>query len=247
MTDSSTRIITSCMPPTAAPWVMAYEYGWYVPNGYGIYGSYCADIRLAVSRDGLRFDRLDVPQPVIPRGRNDEWDGGLLVIADKPAIKDGTVHLFYGGNGEEWTSWPGENTPDEYPFASTGQVRLSRLGVASLREDGFTCLETPDREVPGFAVTQTIERSDPTTQLTINVSDVRQNRSWVEVEVLDSTTEQPFNGFARGDCVDLCTDGWREPVAWRGGGIGDIPASRFKLRFWLYGAARLYAYGFDAA
>ena len=65
-----------------------------MPNGYGIYGSYCADIRLAVSRDGLRLDRLDVPQPVIPRGRNDEWDAGLLVIADKPAIKDGTVHLF---------------------------------------------------------------------------------------------------------------------------------------------------------
>ena len=63
--------------PYGGAWVMAYEYGWYVPNGYGIYGSYCADIRLAVSRDGLRFDRLDVPQPVIPRGRNDEWDGRL--------------------------------------------------------------------------------------------------------------------------------------------------------------------------
>ena len=233
--------------PYGGAWVMAYEYGWYVPNGYGIYGSYCADIRLAVSRDGLNFDRLDVPQPVIPRGRNDEWDGGLLVIADKPAIKDGTVHLFYGGNGEEWTSWPGENTPDAYPFASTGQVRVSRLGLASLREDGFTCLETPDREVPGFAITQTIDRSDPTTQLTVNVSDVRQNRSWVEVEVLDATTEQPFDGFGRGDCRDLCTDGLREPVTWRGCGIGDLPANQFKLRFWLYGAARLYAYGFDPA
>ena len=218
-----------------------------MPNGYGIYGSHCADIRLAVSRDGQRFDRLDVAHPVIPRGRNDEWDGGLLVIADKPAIKDGTVHLFYGGNGEEWTSWPGENTPEAYPFASTGQVRVSRLGVATLREDGFACLETPDREVPGFADTQPIKRSDASTQLTLNVGDVRQNRSWLEVEVLDAATDQPLDGFSRSDCRDLCTDGWRQPVAWTGGGIGDLPLNQFKLRFWPYGAARLYAYGFDAA
>lgn len=233
--------------PYGGAWAMAYEYGWYVPNGYGIYGSYCADIRLAVSGDGLRFERLDVEQPVIPRGGNDEWDGGLLVIADKPAIKDGTIHLFYGGNGEEWTSWPGENTPDEYPFASTGQVRVSRFGVATLRQDGFTCLETPDREVPGFAVTQPIERSAASTQLTLNIGDVRQNRSWIEVEVLDATTNQPLTGFSREDCRDLCTDGWSQTVTWNGGGIGDIPAGRFKLRFWIYGAARLYAYRFEAA
>ena len=126
-------------------------------------------------------------------------------------------------------------------------MRVSRLGLASLCEDDFTCLETPDREVPGFAITRTVDLSDPTTQLTVNLSDVRQNRSWVEVEVLDATTEQPIDGFGRGDCRDLCTDGWREPVSWRGGGIGDLPANQFKLRFWLYGAARLYAYGFDAA
>ena len=86
-------------------------------------------------------------------------------------------------------------------------MRVSRLGLASLCEDGFTCLETPDREVPGFAVTRTVDLSDPTTQLTVNLSDVRQNRSWVEVEVLDATTEQPIDGFGRGDCRDLCTDG----------------------------------------
>ena len=127
------------LAPYRGAWAMPYEYGWYVPNGYGVYGTYCADVRLAVSADGERFERVDVHQPLIPRGGNREWDGGLLVIADKPAIKDGTIHLFYGGNGEEWTSWPGENTPSVYPYGSTGQVRLSRLGLATLREDGWTC------------------------------------------------------------------------------------------------------------
>ena len=201
---------------------MPYEFGWYVPNGYGVYGTYCADVRLAVSADGERFERIDARQPLIPRGGNQEWDGGLLVIADKPAVRDGVIHLFYGGNGEDWTSWPGENTPGDYPYGSTGQVRLSRLGLATLREDGWTCLESADREVPGWAVTTPVERTDPSTSLTVNVGEVRQNRSWVEVEVLDAETLEPLEGFRREDCQDLCTDGWRQQVRWRGGGIRDV-------------------------
>ena len=51
--------------------------------------------------------------PALPFGDLHEWDGGLLAILDKPAIKDETIHLFYWGNGDESTSWPAENTPDD--------------------------------------------------------------------------------------------------------------------------------------
>ena len=34
------------MSPYGGAWIMAYEYGWYVPNRYGLYGMYAADIRL---------------------------------------------------------------------------------------------------------------------------------------------------------------------------------------------------------
>ena len=92
-----------------------------------------------------------------------------------------------------------------------------------------------------------IELTDRTTALTVNVGEVRQNRSWVEVEVLDATTLEPLEGYRREDCHDLCTDGWRQEVRWHGGSIGDLAEQRFRLKFWLYGRARLYAYGFDAA
>ena len=78
---------------------MTYEYGWYVPSDYGLYGMYGADIRLAVSADGANFERVNPHQPTIARGAHTEWDGGLLVITDKPVVKDGTVYLFYGRRG----------------------------------------------------------------------------------------------------------------------------------------------------
>ena len=184
------------MSPYGGAWIMAYEYGWYVPNRYGLYGMYAADIRLAVSGDGLRFDRVNPHQKVIARGAHNEWDGGLLVITDKPAVKDGTIHLFYGGAGEDFTSWPPENQSPEFRHElGSGGARVMRMGLATLREDGFTCLETPDRETPGHATTAPLQLTDRSTRLTVNVGGVRQHRSWLEVEVLDADSGEPLPGY----------------------------------------------------
>ena len=80
------------------------------------------------------------------------------------------------------------------------------------------------------------------TTLTLNVGDVRQNRSWIEVEVLDPGTGEPLDGFTRRDSDDIFIDGLQRPVSWNGKNLSDLNGGRFKLRFWLYGAARLYAY-----
>ena len=233
------------MSPCGGAWIMAYEYGWYVPNRYGLYGMYAADIRLAVSGDGLRFERVNPHQKVIPRGAHNEWDGGLLVITDKPAVKDGTIHLFYGGAGEDFTSWPPENQSPEFRHElGSGGARVMRMGLATLREDGFTCLETPDRETPGHATTTPLQLTDRSTRLTVNVGDVRNDRSWVEVEVLDVDSGEPLPGYGCQDCGDICVDGLRRPVEWGGKGLDGIGCDRFKLRFRLYGAARLYGYRF---
>ena len=232
------------MGPYGGAWIMAYEYGWYVPSDYGLYGMYGGDIRLAVSSDGANFERVNPHQPTIPRGAHTEWDGGLLVISDKPVVKDGTIYLYYGGAAEDFTTWPPENfIPGvEYGGSGSGSGRVVRMGLATLREDGFTCLETPDRETPGHATTTPID-SAGLTNLSINVGDVRQNRSWIEVEILDPDTNQPLDGFTRRDSDDIFIDGLRRPVSWNGKNLSDLGDGQVKLRFWLYGAARLYAYG----
>jgi len=232
------------LAPYRGAYVMLYEYGWYMPNDTGNYGSYCADIRLAAGRDGEHYRRVQPHQKVICRGRRGEWDSGFLVISDKPVVKDDIIYLYYAGQGEDWTGWPGGNIPEGYRWRSTGSVRLSRMGVATLRLDGFACLETTDRETPGWATTRSIEVTDRDVRLVVNAGDTQPNRSWIEVEVLDAERDTPLPGFAREDCRDICRDGVLVPVGWKGA-LGELGDSYIRLRFWLYGTARLYAFGFE--
>ncbi len=230
--------------PYCDQYVMLYESGWYVPNGSGVFGQYAADIRLAVSGDGERFRRVDPYRPIIRRGRRGEWDDGFLVIADKPVIKDDTVYLYYAGNGEEWTGWPPSNKAPGYRFASTGAVRLSRMGLATVQRNRFTCFETADREIPGWMTTIPVQVPGGRSRLTANVSDVQPGRSWVEVEVLDAATGEPFAELTKERCIDVSRDGLDVPVGWDGQPQLPADASAVQLRCWLYGAARLHALRF---
>lgn len=233
------------MSPYRGDWIMTYEYGWNYPNGYGLYGMYGADIRLAASDDGETYTRVNGHQPLIARGHHTQWDSGVLVISDKPVVKDGKIYLFYGGAGDDFTSWPPENTRSfDWLGSGSGGSRVVRMGLATLREDGFTCMETIDRETPGYLTSVPIVMTDRETVLSVNVGDVRQNRSWIEVEVLDAETEEPIEGFSREDSTDCFVDGLQQAVSWGGRGISHLPADRFKIRFWIYGAARLYGYQF---
>jgi len=228
------------LAPYAGMYVMPYEYGWYMPDGTGVFGRYCADIRLAAGRDGEHFHRVEPRQKLIGRGARGEWDDCFIIIADKPVIKDDIIYLYYAGQSELWTDWPLENKPE----ASDKIQGSSRMGLATLRLDGFACLETSDRETPGHVTTKPIEMNDSDDQLVLNVGDVQHGRSWIAVEILDAEREEALRGFSREECAAVCRDGVRVPVDWKAARLGDLHAGRIRLRFWLHGTARLYSFGF---
>jgi hypothetical protein len=234
------------LSPYGGQYVVLYEYGWYMPNGTGKFGSYTADVRLAASRDGDHYGRVNPSQPVIRRGGHGEWDDGFLVISDKPIVKDDKIYLYYSGNGAEWTSWPWQNKLDRDMDIRTGFIRTTRMGLATLRVDGFTCLETADRETPGSMETMSFQLDTAAIVLWVNVGTVLPRRSWIDVEVLDAGTNEIVPGFDREACKQLHTDAVRAPVIW--GETRALPANRqLKLRFHLMGTARLYSFGFEEA
>ena len=233
------------LAPYAGMYVMPYEYGWYMPNGTGIFGVFSGDIRLAVSRDGEHFHRVQPHQKLISRGRQGEWDDGFIVISEKPVVRNDTIYMYYAGQSEHWTDWPLENLPADRQGRVPIGRHTSRMGLATLRLDGFTCLETTDRETPGHVTTKPIELSDRDVQLLLNVGDIRQGRSWIEVELLDAERDEPLEGFSRAECNDVSRDAVRVPVTWKNRTLQQAEVSRFRLRFWLHGAARLYSFGFE--
>ncbi len=227
-------------------YICLYEYAWYCPNRTGIFGSYCGDIRLAASRDGLNYTRILSSEKTISRGPRGAWDDGFLVISDKAVIRDDRIYVYYCGNGEDWTSWPAENIPEGFPYPSSGCVRSSRMGLATLKLDRFTCLQTCDGETPGSAVTAPIRVTDAAgARLVVNVSDVRQRRDWVEVAVLDASTGNPIPGYTRQDCVDLDVDRIDAAVRWKDATLAGVSAERIRLKFYIYGAAKLYSFHFE--
>ena len=230
------------LAPYAGRYVMLYEYGWYLPNGTGNFGNYCADIRLAVSRDGEHYMRRQPHQIVIPRGPRGSWDDGMLVIADKLVVKDDTLYLYYCGQGEEWTDWPASNEPAALQYDSAGAVRLSRMGLATLRRDGFRRSGDDGSRDTGTPDDRSYGRRGARRGAQCQRErGTQQRRSWVAVEVLDAASNEPLPGFGGEDCVPIDRDGVQVAVQWRERQLAELGGSRVKLRCWLYGAARLFA------
>jgi hypothetical protein len=122
------------------------------------------------------------------------------------------------------------------------------MGLAILRRDGFACLEVADRSSQAWVLTRPLEVTQRSVRLVVNVGDVAPGRSWVAVEALDAGTGRPLPGFAAGDCDDVGTDRVSAPVTWRGRPLAAAlirGTNRIRLRFRLFGRARLYAYGFE--
>ena len=203
-------------------------------------GAFVGDIRLAVNRDGVgKFRRVNMHQPVVARGEKGEWDSASLVTS-APIVHGDTIYIFYSAVDESGGASPNawlENIP--CPI---------RTGLATLRLDGFTCLQSRDRLTPATVTTVPISVKGPKeTKLILNASDFVPYRDWIEVEVLDAGTGSPVAGYGREDCTDVVREGIRIPVAWRERQtLEGVTSEEVQLRFTLYGKVRLYSFTFTS-
>ena len=121
---------------------------------------------------------------------------------------------------------------------------MSQMGLATLKLDRFTCLETVDRETPGYVVTRAFTAAERGARLSLNISNVQPLRSWVEVEALPPEGDEPLPGFSRADGRPLHRDGLREHVAWRDRQLADVGQDAVRLRIHFCGEARVHALNF---
>ena len=132
------------------PWkgyyVMLYEFGWIEP----LLDSYVGDVRLAVSRDGETLRRVNAHEPMIRRGGKHEWDSGFIVTSSDVVVYGSELRLYFSGQAETWTMWSlGDRVAKKVGWPqSVGSIYPAQMGLATLPLDGFTGLESRDREMP---------------------------------------------------------------------------------------------------
>jgi len=204
-------------------------------------GIFTGDARLAMNRDGIgKFTRVNPDQPLIARGKRSDWDGGFIVAAP-PVLHDDKFYIFYTGVEEVG----GISNPQ---WGETDDPSAIRTGLATLRLDGFTNLQTKDGLSRGTATTKAIEvKQADSARLVLNAGNLMPYRDWVEVELLDANTNLPIPGYEAKDCTSIFQEGVRIPVQWgQHKTLGGVQASAIKVRFYLYGQVKLYSFHFES-
>jgi len=178
------------------------------------------DAELAISRDGLHWQRPFRSPFFLPRGEEGSFDCGSILTNAAPVFLEDEVRFYYGGYAE------GATGGDDITF-KTG------VGMASMPRDRFAAL-WPQGEVGQV----TLRPLDLTgcREMTIN-ADASVGR--VEVEVLTADGYR-VAGFTREDAAPITGDGLRLSVRWREKTLADLPAGNYCLRIFLQNA-ELYA------
>ena len=94
-------------------------------------GTGTIDIQLAISRDGIHFER-PFRDPFIPLGEIGSWDRFMIhPMSGPPLVNEDQLHFYYGGRNYRHrpTSIADEGTP-------TGSI-----GMASIKQDRFVSVE----------------------------------------------------------------------------------------------------------
>ena len=185
------------------------------------------ELQLSLSRDGRNFTRCPDRTPVLPvSDKADAWDG------DYPAIAPGHVPLrvgnqlwFYYSDRRHWNR-PGPKPKD---------AGLQRLGLATLRVDGFASLNAGP--TPGAVVTRPLTFAGSRLFANAEIGD----EGWIRVALVTSDN-RPVPGYGLEDAVAIETGGLELPITWKQANAYELPAGRHvRLKIELQNA-KLYSF-----
>ena len=184
------------------------------------------DTQLAVSRDGLRWERVADRQTFLPFGAPRQWDYGFVVTSSN-IVFDGDRMLFY--------------------YASRGQRQgdegaRHQIGVALSLRDRFHALRP--RKMHQEAVIEMRPQYLKEGDLRINAN-ASYGRILVEICDFNGVTIQ---GFSKEECTPITGDGLDQVVRWHGGRLSDAVNSAdvfrraIRIRFYIHHASLYAAY-----
>lgn len=153
------------------------------------------DIELAVSRDGLQWERPFRRDYFLPRNKAKAFDSGNLTTNGSPVFLDKEFRFYYGGGSS------GATSQNIYEVDSG-------IGLATMPRDRFASLR-PRNNVAQIT-TKPVELGRGT-QLTVNAD---ASRGAILVELLDANGHR-LRGFTKDDAVKITGDSLAHGVRWK--------------------------------
>ena len=191
------------------------------------------EISLAYSRDGQTWHRPDDRSPVVPIGKVGAQDGGMVIPAENPLVRDGETWIYYSASrlNHTWWDWLSYDR-------SQGMRNVAVLMLARMPEDHWVSLDAGTEE--GWLMTKPW---GPPYQIFVNAD---AEGGSIEAELI-SPYGDPIAGFTREESIPLREDETRQQLRWKSGRSPyDLSVEHFGgicLKLYLK-QAKLYSYTF---
>lgn len=136
------------------------------------------DTALAMSRDGIHWERVLDRQTLLSLGESGGWEDGMARISQRIITVGDELYLYYGGVSGAHTG---------RKFKTVERKHRPMLGLATLRRDGFVSLDAGDEE--GVMLTKPLQLGDGSLHINADATD-----GYVVVTVTDEEG-QPLEGY----------------------------------------------------
>lgn len=186
------------------------------------------DTQLAVSRDGIGWQRVGARETFLSLGLPGSWDSGMCRVGKRFIVRDDQIYLFYG-------AVQGPHVGRKFSSAGT---RATGLCLALLRRDGFVSM-SGDAD-GGWLLTRpvTVEESGRPSELHLNLNAARGQAT---VTLCDDDGV-PIEGFEKSRPVS--GDHTDATVSWPSRQIGELTGHKVRLRVDL-NDADFYSFWFE--
>jgi len=186
------------------------------------------DAQMAVSRDGLRFRRVD-PRPYLRLGPSGARDGGQIYMGIGAVAAGDEIFQYYAG----YAQLHGEGRR----YGAGHMDRWGGIFRAVQRRDGFVSADAG--YAGGFLLTPALVHRG--TRLELNVDTSAAGVARVAIEDREG---KPLPGYAAEDCDPISGNFVRKTVSWHGrDDLGALAGRPVRLRF-VMRSAKLFAFQF---
>ena len=188
------------------------------------------EIQMAVSRDGLRWQRPS-REPYFPTGLADEWDRWYAVMAPGVVRRGNYLYQYYCSSGRT------HDSAILRPEYERSAPRLGGIGVVRQRLDGFVSADADYHG--GWLKTPLITFKGRRLRLNLDTGAM----GTILVELRDAE-DKPIPGYTLGDNEEICGNFIDQTVYWKGKtDLSAFAGKPLRLYFKMV-RAKLYAFQF---